>query len=53
MASIKNAVLAGFVIGLAALLSCSIDNPYLAALFFSLGLLFIRIEKMPLFTGQI
>lgn len=49
----KNAVLAGFVIGLAALLSCSIDNPYLAALLFSLGLLFIRIEKMPLFTGQI
>lgn len=49
----KNAVLAGFVIGLAALLSCSIENSYLAALLFSLGLLFIRIEKMPLFTGQI
>lgn len=49
----KNAVLAGFIIGLAALLSCSINNPYLAALIFSLGLLYIRIEKMPLFTGQI
>lgn len=49
----KNAVLAGFIIGLAALLSCSINNPYLAALIFSLSLLYIRIEKMPLFTGQI
>lgn len=53
MANIKNAVLAGFVIGLAALLSCSINNSYLAALIFSLGLLYIRIEKLPLFTGQI
>ena len=49
----KNAILAGFIIGLAALLSCSMNNPYLAALVFSLGLLYIRIEKMPLFTGQI
>ena len=49
----KNSMLAGFIIGLAALLSCSINNPYLAALIFSLGLLYIRIEKMPLFTGQI
>ena len=49
----KNAILAGFIIGLAALLSCSINNPYLAALIFSLGLLYIRIEKMHLFTGQI
>ena len=49
----KNSMLAGFIIGLAALLSCSINNSYLAALLFSLGLLYIRIEKMPLFTGQI
>ena len=49
----KNAVLAGFIIGLAALLSCSIGNPYLAAVAFSIGLLYIRIEHMPLFTGQI
>lgn len=49
----KNAILSGFIIGLAALLSCSIDNTYLAALFFSLGLLYIRIEELPLFTGQI
>lgn len=48
-----NAMLAGFVIGLSALLSCSINNAYLAALVFSVGLLFIRIEKLPLFTGQI
>ena len=49
----KNSMLAGFIIGLAALLSCSINNSYLAALLFSLGLLYIRIEKLPLFTGQI
>ena len=49
----KNSMLAGFIIGLAALLSCSINNSYLAALLFSLGLLYICIEKMPLFTGQI
>ena len=49
----KNAILSGFIIGLAALLSCSMNNSYLAALIFSLGLLYIRIEKLPLFTGQI
>lgn len=47
------AVSAGFMIGFAALLSCHIANQYLAALFFSIGLLYIRITKAYLFTGQV
>lgn len=45
--------LAGAIIGGAAALSCCTSNQYLAALFFSIGLLYIRIEKLWLFTGQI
>lgn len=49
----NKSVLAGFLIGFAALLSCSITNNYLATLFFSIGLLYIRICKLSLYTGQI
>lgn len=45
--------MAGFMIGFAALLSCCVENQILAALFFSLGLLYIRIRGLYLYTGQI
>lgn len=48
-----SSLIAGFVIGFAALLSCCIENQILAALFFSIGLLYIRISKLYLYTGQI
>lgn len=41
------------MIGFAALLSCCVENQILAALFFSIGLLYIRISKFYLYTGQI
>lgn len=41
------------MIGFAALLSVCIENKILAALFFSIGLLYIRISKFYLFTGQV
>lgn len=49
----SQALLAGCMIGFAALLSCCIENQILAALFFSIGLLYIRISKLYLYTGQI
>lgn len=48
-----SAILAGFMIGFAALLSCCFDNSYISALFFSIGLLYIRLSKLYLYTGQI
>lgn len=53
LAAARSPVLAGAIIGGAAALSCCISNQYLASLFFSIGLLYIRIEKLWLFTGQI
>lgn len=49
----RASIMAGCMIGLAAVLSCCIENTILAALFFSIGLLYIRISKLNLFTGQI
>ena len=49
----ESSVMAGFMIGFAALLSCCVENQILAALFFSIGLLYIRISKFYLYTGQI
>lgn len=49
----SRALSAGCMIGFAALLSCCIGNQILAALFFSIGLLYIRISKLYLYTGQI
>lgn len=49
----SRALYAGFMIGFAALLSCCVENKILAALFFSLGLLYIRIQGFYLYTGQI
>lgn len=53
LAAARSPILAGAIIGGAAALSCCTANQYLAALFFSIGLLYIRIEKLWLFTGQI
>ena len=47
------AIMAGIMIGFAAILSCAISNPILAAGFFSLGLLYIRMNGWYLYTGQI
>lgn len=47
------ALLAGILIGFAAIISCCVENTILAALFFSIGLLYIRISKLYLYTGQI
>lgn len=49
----SRALSAGCMIGFAALLSCCVENQILAALFFSIGLLYIRISKFYLYTGQI
>ena len=49
----ESSLMAGFMIGFAALLSCCVENQILAALFFSIGLLYIRISKFYLYTGQI
>ena len=49
----ESSLMAGFMIGFAALLSCCIENKILSALFFSIGLLYIRITKRYLYTGQI
>ena len=49
----NKSILAGFLIGFAALLSCCIENNLISALAFSIGLLYIRISHSYLFTGQI
>lgn len=49
----ESSLMAGFMIGFAALLSCCVENKILSALFFSIGLLYIRITKRYLYTGQI
>lgn len=49
----SRALMAGIMIGFAAILSCAISNPILAAGFFSLGLLYIRMNGWYLYTGQI
>lgn len=46
-------ILAGFLIGFAALLSLCIENKIIAAFMFSIALLYIRISSLYLFTGQI
>lgn len=48
----NKATLAGFMIGFAALLSCCVEDKILAALFFSIALLYIRARKLSLYTGQ-
>ena len=46
-------ILAGFLIGFAALLSLCIENKIAAAIAFSIALLYIRISSLYLFTGQV
>lgn len=48
----NRAILGGFMIGFAALVSCCIENSILAALFFSIGLIYIRVRGLSLYTGQ-
>lgn len=49
----RKSIMAGFMIGFAALLSCCFDISYFSALFFSIGLLYIRLSGYYLYTGQI
>jgi len=49
----RNAVIAGFLIGLGVIINTLAANPVLGAFLFSFGLLTIIDLQLPLFTGQI
>lgn len=49
----RNAVIAGFLIGLGVIINTLAANPVLGAFLFSFGLLTIIELKLPLYTGQI
>lgn len=46
-------LLAGIMIGVAGILYCSTQEKTIAALFFSIGLIYIRISGLYLYTGQV
>jgi hypothetical protein len=49
----RNAVIAGFLIGLGVIINTLAANPVLGAFLFSFGLLTIIDLQIPLYTGQI